>query len=167
MIFRSPVFVCLSLLVLLFSSCVRDQCRDKACANGGICVMGNCSCLNGFEGPDCSEVWNKRFQGKWTISQSFQGQPEVLTEYDAPVFRDAKPDQFIILGFHNLFDTIICRRTSYYGFSFAVNQMMDSTAILLSGSGFIDSSGSLIQAEYNLLQQDTTIRYGTSWTPAD
>jgi hypothetical protein len=143
-------------LSLTYASCIQDECKDIVCSNGGVCVLGNCSCLNGYEGPNCTEVWNARFVGQWysenkpqetftSLQDSFAKAKRTVTEFS--LISNGRADQFLIenIGF---LDSILCRRVSYTEFAFAPNQVIDSNITILSGSGFLDSVGHEIALTY-------------------
>ncbi len=45
----------LFILSILLVSCA-DQCKDVTCLNDGVCNDGQCDCLRGYSGSDCSTV---------------------------------------------------------------------------------------------------------------
>jgi uncharacterized protein (TIGR02145 family) len=47
-------FIGILAAVMLSWGC-SDPCEDVSCANGGVCVDGNCSCAEGWTGDDCTE----------------------------------------------------------------------------------------------------------------
>lgn len=145
-------------------SCAKDRCKDTACGNGGVCVEGFCSCLNGWEGDHCEEMWNERFREGWNVTETRQGDTS-SSSYSVFILSTGKPDEFAINNLHQSLDSIVCKRTSYYGFSFVSNQVIDSDLTLLSGTGTIDSNGSTISAFYILEAYDSIVtRYNTVWT---
>ncbi|OJW83671.1 MAG: hypothetical protein BGO69_05075 [Bacteroidetes bacterium 46-16] len=53
--------------LVLYSSCTqKDQCEDVVCNNGGVCIEGACSCLNGFTGVNCEKSDAEKFVGLYT-----------------------------------------------------------------------------------------------------
>jgi hypothetical protein len=52
-VFRIPALILLSvLLALAISAC--DECRSVKCANGGVCINGDCVCEDGIARPFCT-----------------------------------------------------------------------------------------------------------------
>lgn len=51
--------VAIFVTILVINSCKKedptppDPCANITCLNGGYCVNGSCSCLQGYSGPDC------------------------------------------------------------------------------------------------------------------
>lgn len=52
---KKTMFILLA-IVLAFSSCKKSKCELAVCNNGGYCEesTGNCVCINGYSGPNCS-----------------------------------------------------------------------------------------------------------------
>jgi hypothetical protein len=144
-------------IMLSLSSCIPDHCKDTVCQNGGVCVLGSCSCLNGFEGQNCNEVWNERFLGTWFREIPLHDTlvwPPADSLYVAKTWKEeislisnGRADQFLIKSIGYL-DSILCRRLSYAEFAFMENQFIDSSITILSGSGFIDSAHQAITGSY-------------------
>jgi hypothetical protein len=139
-----------------FSSCLPDHCKDTVCDNGGVCVQGHCSCLNGYEGTNCTEVWNARFFGNWNATDVVKGD---TTVYIASFIDNGRPDQFLIMNLGNTFDSILCRRTSYYDFAAKESQEIDSLTSIASGFGTIDSTAKSISFSYTLRLKDSTVAH--------
>jgi len=154
------LFYC-SLLVLV-TSCMPDRCGSRLCTNGGVCVDGSCSCLNGYEGTDCDEIWNARFLGGRTSAEQYQGDT-VTTRYGIVLVSNGRPDQFLIMNLSGRFDSILCRRKSYREFAIAENQKIDSVTSISSGSGMIDTAGATVIASYTLQLKDTTLSCNMVW----
>jgi uncharacterized protein (TIGR02145 family) len=51
---KEQCFIGILAAVMLSWGC-SDPCEDVSCANGGVCVDGNCSCAEGWTGDDCTE----------------------------------------------------------------------------------------------------------------
>jgi hypothetical protein len=138
------------------SSCIPDHCNDTVCDNGGVCVQGHCSCLNGYEGINCTEVWNTRFFGNWNATDVVNGD---TTVYVASLIENGYPDQFLIMGLSDEFDSVLCRRTSYYDFALKEDQEIDTVTSIRSGSGTIDSLGNSIGFSYSLQLKDSSVTH--------
>jgi hypothetical protein len=143
-------------LLFWFSSCIPDHCKDTVCNNGGVCVEGHCSCLNGYEGVNCTEVWSARFPGSWSAIDVVE---DDTTTYTASLIDNGYPDQFLIMNLSNEFDSILCRRTSYYDFSLKEAQEIDTVTSIRYGSGAIDSSGKSISFSYTLGLKDSSVTH--------
>jgi hypothetical protein len=46
---------CLISVLILCTSCNKDECENTVCINGGVCVNGDCDCPDGYEGPSCAD----------------------------------------------------------------------------------------------------------------
>lgn len=147
----------------LFSSCLPDRCRDTVCNNGGACVQEQCSCMNGYEGATCDEVWNARFLGNWKSEDKVTGGNQIV-EYNISLVSNGDPSQFLLVNLGNHIDSIVCRRKSYYEFAILENQGPDTNTIIRSGSGVIDSLGKTVTAKYTIELEDTTLSYNMTWT---
>ena len=158
---------------LNLSSCIPDHCVDTICRNGGVCVLGNCSCPNGYEGQNCDEVWNQRFLGTW-----FRELPDranvILPEEDSlplaktrleetSLIANGRADQFVIQNIGQM-DSILCRRVSHHEFAIVENQFIDSFVTILSGSGRIDSSGKTIIGTYTIENRNHTTVFSLNLT---
>jgi hypothetical protein len=158
-VIRLTVFGSFVLLILSLSSCIPDHCIDTVCNNGGVCVLGNCSCLNGFEGQNCDEVWNERFLGTWfreiplhdTLVWSPADSLYVAKTWkeEISIISNGRADQFLIKNIGYL-DSILCRRLSSTEFAIMENQFIDSSITILSGSGLIDSANHIISGAYTV-----------------
>jgi len=143
-------------LLFWFSSCIPDHCKDTVCNNGGVCVEGHCSCPNGYEGVNCTEVWSARFPGSWSAIDVVE---DDTTTYTASLIDNGYPDQFLIMNLSNEFDSILCRRTSYYDFSLKEAQEIDTVTSIRYGSGAIDSSAKNISFSYTLRLKDSSVTH--------
>jgi hypothetical protein len=75
----ATITVCIMLIIFgttAFVSCTKSRdlvingtniqpCKNVVCYNGGTCVDGACKCSAGFEGVDCNQKWNDRYQGTY------------------------------------------------------------------------------------------------------
>lgn len=138
-----------------------DHCKDTVCANGGVCVDGNCSCLNGYEGMNCEEVWNTKLLGNW---MSTEEDGSKVAQYPIALLDNGRPDQFLVMNLGNQFDSIVCKRESPTEFTFSENQKIDTLRSIDSGSGIMDTIGKTISVSYTLKLKDTAITYNAAWS---
>jgi len=47
-------FTLLLFIIIIFSGCKKDPCKNIICENGGICINGACDCETGYTGPSCA-----------------------------------------------------------------------------------------------------------------
>lgn len=70
---KTIVLAALSTIVvftgLSISSCENDKCKAIACAYGGVCNGGECTCATGYEGTQCEDVTRDKFTGTWTVTE--------------------------------------------------------------------------------------------------
>ena len=147
----------------LFASCMPDHCKDTVCDYGGVCIDGHCSCLNGYEGAKCDELWNARFLGNWNSKDKVVG-GELTTEYEISLVSNGDPSQFLLMNLGNGVDSVLCRRKGYYEFAMLEGQNPDSNTMIASGSGVIDTTGKTVTAKYTIQTEDTTLSYNMTWT---
>ena len=81
----------LILLIIVFSSCEKDPCKDVTCLNGSVCDDGSCLCLEGYGGRDCgteiaprliyiSQIAAPRFPIKKADGKSWDSGAEALPD---------------------------------------------------------------------------------------
>lgn len=140
-----------------------DHCSDDLCRNGGVCVDGHCSCLNGFEGTTCEERWHTRFIGKWISQDNFPGDANIVLNYEISVEGNEQPDRFWILGLNDRSDSVLCRRKSYLEFIIEPGQKLDDVTLVQSGSGVFDSLQKTVALSYTLQRNDSVVTYQASW----
>jgi hypothetical protein len=152
-----------SIIVLSFyAACVPDECGDVLCDNGGVCVFGSCSCLNGYEGPNCDTVWRDRFLGDWNVAAAYGNDtPDIF--YSVSVESTGFPDQFLVNELGHDYDSVLCRRVSPFGFVID-DQDIDSVYSIHSGSGFLSAGFDSVNAAYTLSIGDSSVRYRMIWT---
>lgn len=97
----------LLLPLLLFASCYDDPCKNKTCANGGVCLDQGCWCPFPYEGELCDKPIRDRYvgvykgdivrDGKTVVSdtkvtiQATSGIPNVSDVVAFTVVLEAKP----------------------------------------------------------------------------
>ncbi len=64
--------------VVTYSSCVKDECENVSCLNGGSCKDGVCKCPSGYTGSNCgtrtceaNKTAQVRFMNKSGTSQAY------------------------------------------------------------------------------------------------
>ena len=55
-ILLSVLFTCGAFLLVTYTACTKDPCKDVLCQNNGTCVDGNCKCPSGYGGSNCEIV---------------------------------------------------------------------------------------------------------------
>lgn len=76
-----------TLLVLLtgaslgISSCFLnpDACSEVTCNNGGVCIDGQCECVNGYAGVNCDDEARLKFIGNFTSAISREYYTNIIT----------------------------------------------------------------------------------------
>jgi hypothetical protein len=59
----------LLICVIIFQSCGGDDpCENVTCLNDGVCIDGNCDCLEGFIGSDCGTPCREAIFGNWNVT---------------------------------------------------------------------------------------------------
>lgn len=76
-----------TLLVLLtgaslgISSCFLnpDACSEVTCNNGGVCIDGQCECVNGYAGVNCDDEARLKFIGNFSGAITREYYPDTIT----------------------------------------------------------------------------------------
>jgi hypothetical protein len=145
-----------------YLSCIKDTCSNTICNNGGVCVNGNCACPTGFEGEQCSDVWNAKFTGTWHAADVYF-KDTAHRRYDIQITTDTLRDSFYINGFADTLNKILCLRTSYNNFSMINEQFVDSNLTIKSGNGTLDATGHKVTGVYSFKNRDTIITSSFTW----
>jgi hypothetical protein len=74
--FHHVLLLCI-LSISSLTSCKKDKCEDKVCANGGTCNEGTCTCAAGFEGENCNTEIRSKYYGLYNGVYDCVGGPDV------------------------------------------------------------------------------------------
>lgn len=156
-------FGVLYLSALLFlSACIKTNCEDTTCLNDGVCVQGNCACLAGYEGDDCSMLWSTKFEGAWQVADNYVRDAAVHS-YAITITAPNK-DSFVIDNMLDSFsNTIYCRRESKYAFNIMSVTSIDSTLKISEGSGTYDDVKGIVTGSYSFSFNDSNITTYFTW----
>lgn len=91
--------------VVYTSSCNQDKCKTIACANGGVCNDGACTCPSGYEGSNCEKVARDKFIGNWTVFE--KGSITLAAQYPISIEPAKEITDVVIKNFYNYFRTPI------------------------------------------------------------
>lgn len=91
------------LFSVMYTSCKPDKCKAIACAYGGTCNEGSCTCLAGYGGPNCETVLRKKFVGLWTVKE--QGSVTPLRQYPISIENDNAVTGVTIKNLYNYFSS--------------------------------------------------------------
>jgi hypothetical protein len=67
------IFLSAAILLLLFSACKRDQCKDVVCPAQKVCYDGNCICPAGYEGSLCDTLSRQKMIGNYFVGENCPG----------------------------------------------------------------------------------------------
>ncbi len=103
--FKSVLLTAFSTLAafstLTFTACNNDKCQAIACASGGVCEEGRCTCLPGYEGYQCETETRQRYVGNWKVTED--GTVSTAAQYAISIERGAGPTELRITNFRNSF----------------------------------------------------------------
>jgi hypothetical protein len=125
---------------IVYFSCNRDKCKAIVCAHNGVCNDGRCTCLTGYEGPNCETVAREKFLGNWSVyekgSTTNAAQYPITIEPTGP--STEAPVNVVIRNFYNYFLTPI-KATVTGGDSLIIpNQQYEGK--IVHGIGYMDYS---------------------------
>ena len=131
-------------MVMLFTACDDDPCKDVTCLNGGTCVSGTCNCAAGYEGTDCSTKTQDRYVGSYSaIDVCSSG----TYNYNATVTASSTDLTKVLMTNFGGFGSSVVVNATVDGSSFTVpSQTFGSVSI--SGSGTLASDGLTINVTY-------------------
>lgn len=144
-----------------FSGCIRSNCENTACLNEGVCVQGNCACLAGYEGADCSILWSDKYQGGWQAEDNYVKDTTVHS-YSITITAPNK-DTFIIENMLDSFSNIYCKRESKYVFNIISATSADSTLTISEGSGTYNEVKGIVTGSYSFSLNDSNITTYFTW----
>jgi hypothetical protein len=84
-----------------YLSCNRDKCKTIVCSNGGVCNGGSCTCVLGYEGPDCSTRSRDKFIGIWNVTE--KGSASTVKQYQTTIDSGVNITDIIIKNCYNYF----------------------------------------------------------------
>lgn len=152
----------LYLLVLLFlSACIKTNCEDTICLNGGVCVQSSCACLAGYEGEDCSKLWSDKYGGSWQAADNYQ-KDTAIHNYAITITTPNK-DSFVIKNMLDSFSNVYCVREGKYTFNIISATSADSTLTISEGSGTYDESKGIVTGLYSFSLNDSNITTYFTW----
>ena len=153
----------LLLLLILWTSCIKDNCGNVLCYNMGVCVDGQCACASGYEGTKCDTGWFEKFAGNWQADDTYiRDTADAHIKYDIIVSGIA--DSFKISGLHDSLEGVICKRRSLKEFAIKAGQVMrsDSSIIIRNGEGKIENG--IVTGLYSFKLRDTVLSIKFKWT---
>lgn len=149
-------------LMLLLPACTEDKCKGVICQNDGVCVEGSCTCEYGYEGETCESMWYEKFAGSWNAVDTFRDDTTGQS-YQLSIIGNETRDSFLITGFADTIDTVICERKSYYVFTISKKQI-DSTHSIESGEATLNDATKKVTGMYSFKAGDTTMYVDFTWT---
>lgn len=154
-------FLVLLMLMVGFNSCVQDNCNGVLCYNDGVCVQGTCTCLSGYEGTQCERKWTEKFAGTWQASDTYF-RDTVTNKYDLEILIGDAVDSFFLVGLTDTLDSIVCKRTGFYQFTFGEN-IIDTNLTIKSGIGTISNNGQTVTGVYSFTFLDSSVNTNFKW----
>lgn len=103
-ILRSVIFTVFSLagvFAIVHTSCKEDKCKAIVCAYGGNCTDGTCTCLPGYEGPNCETITRNKFVGGYQVHET--GTITLERQYPIAIEQDAEVNYVNIKNLYNFF----------------------------------------------------------------
>jgi hypothetical protein len=83
------------------SSCNEDKCKSIVCAYESTCSDGKCTCLPGYEGPQCETITRQRYLGNWVITEN--GSLTDAAQYTISIEKGDNITEVRIKNLRNLF----------------------------------------------------------------
>lgn len=141
-----------------YSACIKDNCTDVLCQNGGVCVDATCACANGYEGVNCEVRWHDKFSGRWLLSEKYIGDTGTKS-YNVEI-AGTVPDSFVMYGLAERANVVFAQSANRK-FNLPAEQVTDTFLTIKTGTGTLNDDGS-VTGLYSFLQRtiinDTTVR---------
>lgn len=151
------------LLMISFTGCDTDPCKDVICENDGTCVDGDCVCQAGYEGTDCSTESRTKFLGSYDVDETCDGNPD---NFQCDISKSTT--DVIRVIFSNFFNLESLQVSSdVYG---EVNgtditiPTQDVSTITFAGSGSINEATGVVSMTYTASEAGTTFNCSATYT---
>lgn len=131
--------------MVTFTSCDPDACKDVVCNNGGTCVNGNCDCLTGYEGSNCSTVSAASLPGTYTGTESCQPPLSSSSSWSSTLTQSSNDETKVVISNFGDSGTNVTGQVNKNAIT------LDATAIgsyTVTGTGTIN--GNVITINYDL-----------------
>lgn len=159
---QNIVLYAFTLLLLCAQGCVPENCTSVKCENKGVCVNGTCACPYGYEGQFCEQRWYEKFTGNWAAKETNKA-GTILQQYDITNVTYRNTDSFLVAGFRNNGDTVVCILKAFEKFSMLSKKFPDGDSII-SGEGTLLEAGTKVTGLYSLYKDSATINVNFIWT---
>lgn len=137
-----------------YTSCVKDNsdntCKSIACANGGSCTKGVCSCPIGYQGTYCETSSRLKFVRQWNVFE--KGSVSPSRQYPISIENGTAADAVRIRNFYNYFTGKVAA-TVHLDSLIIPNQQMEGKVVF--GKGTISASGDTIRMRYEIIDTAT------------
>lgn len=151
--------------LITYSACIKDHCGSNLCANGGLCVDGNCACVTGYEGAHCDTIWNAKFSGNWNVAETLQDSDGVSnTNYALIVQPSSIGQNFIMNHVENAYDSIYCVLSTINTFYIPGQSNIDSSFYIQGGNGVLDLQTGNVTVNYSFFQNHVLRNANMQWT---
>lgn len=153
---------------VLYSSCTKDECKDVACQNGGVCTGGNCTCTAGYEGTRCEKEVRAKFIKSWAATDVNVTSSAPLAPYSAVIAASTSSSvvtDIIIGGFSDGYFTNAVKASVSGSTITIATQQPDSDGYSVSGTGTYNTASGKIAWTYTITQvsSGSTISYTGNW----
>jgi hypothetical protein len=149
-------FIALGTISTVLVSCNEDLCKDKVCANGGICdaATGNCACATGWEGVDCKTASRNKFLNAAGYTVVEDGTSSASATYTGTIVASGTDSTALNLG--NVWGVFVNTvRGTVNGSTVTIaRQQPDADGYWVEGNGTMNSTGVM------------TLKYKITYEPA-
>lgn len=148
--------------IMFFAGCIQDECTTVKCWNNGVCVNGTCACPYGYEGDFCEDRWYEKFTGAWQVNESDRA-GILQQQYTIANVTFRNTDSFMVTGFRNNNDTIVCVRKAFETLTMLAKKFPNGDS-LISGEAILQDQGSKVTGLYSLYKDSVAIGVSFTWT---
>ena len=138
------LLTCVSFFTITYTSCIKDECKDVVCRNGGACNGGTCNCPSGYSGllcetaPPVDPCAGIVCQNAGTCNNGACSCP---ANYEGEFCQNAVSAKFA--GTYNTLETCTMNGSSSYTVSIAADGL-DPTLVSISNLGNYSSCGTIV-----------------------
>lgn len=136
--------------MMLWSSCDKQSCENVVCnGNNTECYLGQCGCIQGFEGPNCDTYSYEKYIGNYQVSENcsttLSGTQN--NQYSMYISLGSRVDRIIINNFLGIGSIEAFINNNVVGIA---SQSVGATTI--SGNGELSVDGRQLRLEYEYSQ---------------